>query len=103
MPQRDWRKLLGDPQIDAVVIATPANSHCDLALAALDAGKHVLVEKPMALSSRDAMTMIAAARRRSLVLIVDHTYVHSPAMQAIRRALDPRLPRADPRIPFVAL
>jgi predicted dehydrogenase len=85
--QRDWRKLLGDPQIDAIVIATPANSHRDLALAALDAGKHVLVEKPMALSSSNASTMIAAARRRNLVLLVDHTYVHSPAMQAIRRAL----------------
>jgi predicted dehydrogenase len=87
MAQRDWRELLSDPQIDAVAIATPADSHCDLALAALDAGKHVLVEKPMALASGDAMTMIAAARRRNRVLLVDHTYVHSPAMQAIRHAL----------------
>jgi predicted dehydrogenase len=85
--EREGRKLLGDPQIDAVIIATPANSHCDLALAALDAGKHVLVEKPMALSSADATTMIAAARRRNRVLLVDHTYIHSPAIQAIRRAL----------------
>ena len=85
--ERDWCKLVGDPQIDAVAIATPADSHRDLALAALDAGKHVFVEKPLALSSSDAETMIVAARRQKLVLLVDHTYVHSPAMLAIRRAL----------------
>jgi predicted dehydrogenase len=85
--ERDWRRVVGDPAIEAIVIATPASSHADLARAALGAGKHVLVEKPMALASRDAVAMVEEARRRGLVLLVDHTYVHSPAIHRIREML----------------
>ena len=85
--ERDWRRVAGDPAIEAIVIATPASSHADLARAALGAGKHVLVEKPMALASRDAIAMVDEAQRRGLVLLVDHTYVHSPAIHRVREML----------------
>ncbi len=85
--EHDGRRLLSDPRVDAVIIATPADSHFDLTMAALATGKHVLVEKPMALSSRDAAAMIAEARHKNLVLLVDHTYIHSPAIEAIREIL----------------
>ena len=73
--ERDWRRLVANPALDAIVIATPAGEHFAQASAALEAGKHVLVEKPMALSSETALVMIESARHRHLVLLVDHTYV----------------------------
>ncbi|GFE68216.1 Gfo/Idh/MocA family protein [Chroococcus sp. FPU101] len=76
--------LFADPQIDAIAIATPVSSHFDLALAALKAGKHVLVEKPMTPSSEQAMRLIDEAKRRNLVLMVDHTFVYTGAVQKMR-------------------
>src|SRR4029078_8659844 len=72
-------ELINDPQIDAVVIATPVSSHFDLALAALRAGKHVLVEKPLAAKSEHARKLVDEAVARKLVLLVDHTFVYTPA------------------------
>jgi predicted dehydrogenase len=77
----DYRDILNDPKIDAVAIATPVSTHFDLALAALQAGKHVLVEKPMTTSSEQAMKLIDEAQRRNLVLMVDHTFVYSGAVR----------------------
>jgi predicted dehydrogenase len=76
--------LIASPRVDAVVIATPVATHFELAHAALRAGKHVLVEKPLTSSSDQALKLIdeAAARRR--VLMVDHTFVYTPAVQRIR-------------------
>src|SRR4051794_10087278 len=71
---RDVQALITDPRIDAVVIVTPVTSHFPLAMAALQAGKHVLVEKPLAASSAEALQLIDEARRRNLVLMVDHTF-----------------------------
>lgn len=79
-----WRELAADPAIDAVAIATPVESHAELALAALRAGKHVLVEKPLARTSTEAIRLIEAAEARGLVLMVDHTFVFSPAVRMIR-------------------
>jgi predicted dehydrogenase len=76
------------PAIDAVVIATPAASHFALARAALRAGKHVLVEKPFATSVAQAEMLRDESIRRRRVLMVDHTYVLSPAVQAIRGLLE---------------
>ena len=73
--------LINDSQIDAVVIATPVSSHYDLALAALQAGKHVLVEKPLAAKSDQAKRLIDEAAARGLVLLVDHTFVYTPAVR----------------------
>ncbi|SRR5579883_1454386 len=78
------RDIFTDPKIDAVAIATPVSTHFDLALAALQAGKHVMVEKPMTVSSEQAMRLIEEAERRNLVLMVDHTFVYTGAVRKIR-------------------
>ena len=69
--------ILADPSIDAVYIATNNKSHAPLCLAALKAGKHVIVEKPAATSIKDAQAMIAAAKKRGLSLSVDHMMVNN--------------------------
>ena len=80
----DWRELVADPRIDAVAIATPVSTHFDLALAALRAGKHVLVEKPLATSVEQVQRLIDEGERRRLVLMVDHTFVFTAAVQTVR-------------------
>ncbi|KYC37755.1 oxidoreductase [Scytonema hofmannii PCC 7110] len=80
----DCRDMFSDPKIDAVAIATPVSTHFDLALAALQAGKHVLVEKPMTATSDQAMRLIEEAERRNLVLMVDHTFVYTGAVRKMR-------------------
>jgi predicted dehydrogenase len=77
-------ELIGDPAVDAVVIATTVSTHFELAMAALTAGKHVLVEKPFTASSEDAVRLIAEAERRRLVLMVDHTFVYTGAVIKMR-------------------
>ena len=77
-------ELINDPQVDAVVIATPVSSHFDLTLAALKAGKHVLVEKPLAATSDQARKLVDEAAVRNLVLLVDHTFVYTDAVRKIR-------------------
>lgn len=79
--------LINDPQIDAVVIATPVSSHFELALAALKAGKHVLVEKPIASTSDQARQLIDEAAARKLVLLVDHTFVYTDAVRKMREII----------------
>ncbi len=76
-------KVLEDPTVDAVLIATPVSTHYDLALAALEAGKHVLVEKPLAGSSEEASHLLDVARDRDLVLMPGHTFLYSPPVTLI--------------------
>ena len=76
----DFRDLIKDPSIDAIAIATPVSTHYDLALAALRAGKHVWLEKPMTETSEQAARLIDEAQRRGLVLLVDHTFVYTGAV-----------------------
>ena len=83
----DSAELINDPQIDAVVIATPVSSHFDLALSALRAGKHVLVEKPLASNSDQARKLVDEAVARKLILLVDHTFVYTPAVRKIRELI----------------
>jgi predicted dehydrogenase len=80
----DLYTLLDDPRVQAIAVATPAHTHADVALAALDAGKHVLVEKPLAWSVADGEKLVATADDRGLVLMCDHTYCYTPAVQRIR-------------------
>jgi predicted dehydrogenase len=75
--------LVADPHIDAVIVATPVQSHFELAMAALGAGKHVFVEKPLARTSGQALALIEESERRRLILMVDHTYVFSTAISRI--------------------
>jgi predicted dehydrogenase len=84
---QDWREILADPTIEAVMIATPVDTHFDIGLAALNAGKHVFIEKPMTSSSREASTLVELAAQRKLVLMVDHTFVYTPAVQKIRELI----------------
>ena len=79
--------LFSNADIDAVVIATPVSTHFELAMAALRAGKHVLVEKPLAGTSEAAVRLIEEAARRNLVLMVDHTFVYTGAVRKIRELI----------------
>jgi predicted dehydrogenase len=83
----DASVLLNDPSLDAIVIATPVSSHFELAMAALRADKHVLVEKPLAANSEQSMQLIDEAARRRRVLMVDHTFVYTAAVRKIRELL----------------
>jgi predicted dehydrogenase len=80
----DHRDLLADARIDAIAIATPVSTHFELAMQALQAGKHVLVEKPLAATSEQASQLIEEADRRNRVLMVDHTFVYTGAVRKIR-------------------
>ena len=84
----DLGKMLGDEELDAVVIATPLKSHYAAAKACLLAGKHVLLEKPMAHSSGECEELIAIARLRGLTLMVGHTYLYSEAFSKITKIIE---------------
>ncbi|WP_022722513.1 Gfo/Idh/MocA family protein [Rhodopseudomonas sp. B29] len=79
-----YEDLLKDPSIDAIAIATPVRTHYELAMAALKAGKHVLVEKPLAPNADLVRRLLDEADRRGLTLMVDHTFLYTPAVQKIR-------------------
>ena len=76
-------EVIGDPEVDAVAIATPIFTHHDLARAALEAGKHVLIEKPLAPSVAHAEELARLAARAGRVLMVDHTFVYTGAVRKI--------------------
>ena len=82
------RSVLDDPDVDAVLIATPISSHYSLTMEALSAGKHVFVEKPMATSVAQCDEMCEAAESRGLTLMVGHTFVYSPPVRAVKEILD---------------
>ena len=80
--------MLRDPELEAVAIATPVSSHYPLALAALEAGKHVFIEKPLAASTDEALKLIAAAELHDLVLMPGHTFLYSPPVNLIKSMID---------------
>lgn len=84
----DYDVLLKDDELAAIAVATPVSSHYELALKALEAGKHVLVEKPMTATTAEADELVRAARERNLVLMVDHTFVYTAAVRRVRAMLD---------------
>lgn len=77
-----------DPSIDAVVIATPAHTHFEIAMAALRTGKHVLVEKPMATSVEEVDQIAALAREKNLVAMVGHTFLFNSAVRYLKQIID---------------
>ena len=81
------RELIRDPEVDAVVIATPIFTHKALAQAALEAGKHVLVEKPLAACVADAEELARMAANAGRVLMVDHTFVYTSAVRKIAQLI----------------
>ena len=83
----DYHELLSNPRIDAIAIATPVSTHYDLAMQALQAGKHVLVEKPITATSQQAIELIEKADRYKLVLMVDHTFIYTGAVRKIQELI----------------
>jgi predicted dehydrogenase len=77
----DFQDLLRDPEIDAVAIATPVSTHFEFGMAALKAGKHVWLEKPMTETSLQARKLCDEAAKRNLVVFVDHTFVYTGAVR----------------------
>jgi predicted dehydrogenase len=84
----DFDELLADPEVDAVVVATPVPTHFELARRALAAGKHVLVEKPPALAGAEVEELIALAQERDLVLMPGHLLLYHPGVQKLRDLVD---------------
>jgi UDP-N-acetyl-2-amino-2-deoxyglucuronate dehydrogenase len=84
----DYKEVLADPKIDAVAVATESGLHAEICLDALQAGKHVLVEKPMALSVQDCRRLVAEAEARGLKLGVCHQNRFNPPIQKLRRAVE---------------
>ena len=76
--------LIHDSSVDAIAICTPVSSHFDLAMTALQAGKHVFIEKPITDSSENALRLIEQAQHRNLVLMVDHTFVYTGAVRKMQ-------------------
>jgi predicted dehydrogenase len=87
----NWRDLVADPDIDVIDVATPTDLHTPVALAALAAGKHVIVDKPLALTSADAARLLAAARRAGVVHAVTFNIRYNVMLQHARA----RLARGD--------
>jgi predicted dehydrogenase len=83
----DAQELLKDSKIDAIVIATPVSTHFELAMQALHAGKHVLVEKPLTATAEQGERLVEEALRCQRVLMVDHTFVYTGAVRKIKELL----------------
>ncbi len=81
----DFDAVLNDSEVDAIVIATPVTTHFPLAKKALEAGKHVLVEKPLTAKHHEALELVALAKKQKKILMVDHTFVYEDAVQKIRQ------------------
>jgi predicted dehydrogenase len=84
----DRTAVLGDAGVDAVIIATPAASHFTLAMEAIEAGKHVFVEKPLATSAAEVDTLAAAAAKRKRVLMVGHTFIYNSAVRYVKKMIE---------------
>ena len=84
----DFRELMDHRGIDAIAIATPVSSHYELAMESLKAGKHVLVEKPLTMTSEQGIRLIDEAERRNLTLMVDHTFLYTGAVRKIKDLVD---------------
>lgn len=85
---QNYAAVLGHLGVDAVVIATPASTHFDFARRALEAGKHVLVEKPLATSTAEVERLIELAAARQKTIMVDHTFLYTAAVRRMRQLVD---------------
>jgi predicted dehydrogenase len=80
----DYQKLLADPKLDALAVVTPVATHFQIAKAALGAGKHLLVEKPLTATEQEAEELNDLAERNRLTLMVDHTFVYTGAVRKMK-------------------
>ena len=86
----DFDEMLKDGQINAVHIATPNKTHFELSMKAIDAGKHVILEKPMTLRSRDAFKLARHAESKNIALLVDHIFRFNNALRKVREIIQSR-------------
>jgi predicted dehydrogenase len=84
----DLEQILDDPTIDALIVATPPHTHHKICKAALLAGKHVLVEKPLATTTMDAVDLVDTANTRDVLLMPGHTFLYSPPVAKVRQLID---------------
>ena len=80
--------VFGDPEVDAVIVATPVASHYDLSMTALGAGKHILVEKPLARSVAEVESIGRLAQERKRVAMVGHTFLYNAAVRYVKKLID---------------
>ncbi len=81
---KDYREILGDPSISSVIICTPTSTHFKIARDCLDADKHVLVEKPITLSSKDALELVKLADKKKKILMVGHVFEYNHAVRMVK-------------------
>ena len=84
----DWRSVIADRQVDVVSITAPNKFHAEMAIAALEAGKHVWCEKPMAPKLAEAEAMLEAQRRSGKVAVLGYNYIQNPTIRHVRKLLD---------------
>ena len=84
----NYDEILFDKEIDAVIIATPTRFHHDLAKKAMEAGKDVLIEKPMALSMSEAKDLVVVSKKTKRIIMVDHTFLFTPAVRKLKTIID---------------
>ncbi len=80
--------ILSDPSVGAIILATPPATHFSLAHRAIEAGKHIWVEKPLALRAEEGRKLVALSQSKGTVLFVDHTFLYDPAIRKIRELID---------------
>jgi predicted dehydrogenase len=83
-----YEDLIKDPEVEAIVVATAVKYHFPLAKAALDAGKHCLIEKPLAASVAECEELVETAKKKGLILMVGHTFLYSPPIRKIKEIVD---------------
>jgi predicted dehydrogenase len=84
----DWRRVIDDPEIHIVDIVTPNNSHAEIAIAAAQAGKHVICEKPLGRTAAEALTMLEAVEAAGVTHMVAFNYRHTPAVALARKIIE---------------
>ncbi|GAX89650.1 Gfo/Idh/MocA family protein [Effusibacillus lacus] len=86
--ETDWRRLIEREDIDVIDIVTPNNTHAEIAIAAAEAGKHVICEKPLALTLEDSKRMLTAAEKSGIIHMVCHNYRFAPAVQFAKKLVE---------------
>ena len=81
---KNYKEILEDAKVDAVVVTTPASTHYQIAMEAMENNKHVLIEKPMATNTKHAEQLYEKSKSLRKVMIVGHTYIYHPAIQKIK-------------------
>jgi len=87
IPNSEFNTILANPEVKGVVISTPSPSHANLAIEALEAGKHIFVEKPLAMDLQDAEAVATLAREKGLTLMVGHLLQYHPVFQEMKRII----------------